>query len=74
MIYSIAFGVDIHQLRTIAGLIASLVISAVCLIRRSFSYILLMAGFGYLILASFYLIIDVIPLWNGAPFRYPGML
>ncbi len=41
-------------------------------IYRSLSYVLLLAGFGYLLLAGFYLIIDVLPLWNGVPFIYPG--
>lgn len=39
---------------------------------RSLSYILLLGGFGYLLLAFFYLIMDVFPIWNGAPFIYPG--
>ena len=39
---------------------------------RSLSYILLLGGFGYFVLAVFYLIIDVFPFWSGAPFKYPG--
>lgn len=32
-----------------------------------------MAGSGFILLAVFYLVIDVISWWNGAPFKYPGM-
>ena len=46
----------------------------VFLSSRSLSYILLMAGFAYFFFAGFYLIIDVFPIWNGAPFKYPGVL
>ena len=31
-----------------------------------------MAGSGFVLLALFYFLIDVIKLWNGAPFKYPG--
>ncbi|XP_011410226.1 PREDICTED: heparan-alpha-glucosaminide N-acetyltransferase-like isoform X2 [Amphimedon queenslandica] len=39
----------------------------------SLSFILVIAGLGYILLALFYFIIDVIKIWNGAPFFYPGM-
>ncbi|XP_064387254.1 heparan-alpha-glucosaminide N-acetyltransferase-like isoform X2 [Halichondria panicea] len=39
----------------------------------SLSYTLAMAGSGFLLLAMFYTLIDVLKLWNGAPFKYPGM-
>jgi len=39
---------------------------------RSLSFILVMAGTGFLLLALFYLLIDVIHWWNGSPFSYPG--
>ena len=39
---------------------------------RSLSYTLAMAGSGFLLLAMFYTLIDVLKLWNGAPFKYPG--
>ncbi len=32
-----------------------------------------MGGTGYLVLAVFYLTIDAAQLWNGSPFRYPGL-
>lgn len=38
----------------------------------SLSFILVMAGTGYLVLALFYLTIDTLRLWNGSPFRFPG--
>ena len=38
---------------------------------RSLSFILVMAGTGFLLLALFYLLIDVIHWWNGSPFSYP---
>ena len=38
----------------------------------SLSFILLMAGGGYLLLALCYLLVDVTHLWNGVPFKYPG--
>ena len=41
---------------------------------RSLSFILVMAGTGFLLLALFYFFIDVIHWWNGAPFKYPGWL
>ena len=40
--------------------------------RRSLSFILVMAGTGYLVLALFYCLIDIIKLWTGAPFIFPG--
>ena len=39
---------------------------------RSLSFILAMAGSGFILLAIFYFTIDVILWWNGAPFKYPG--
>ena len=33
-----------------------------------------MAGLGYILLAVFYLLIDVLEIWNGGPFIYPGKL
>ncbi|KJE91841.1 hgsnat protein [Capsaspora owczarzaki ATCC 30864] len=39
----------------------------------SLSFVLIMAGLGYLMLASCYIIVDVRKLWDGAPFIYPGM-
>ncbi|KAF2074610.1 hypothetical protein CYY_004080 [Polysphondylium violaceum] len=37
------------------------------------SFILLMAGFGYLVLFIMYIIVDIKKLWNGSPFIYVGM-
>ena len=31
-----------------------------------------MAGTANLLLAALYLVIDVLRVWGGAPFRYPG--
>jgi len=39
----------------------------------SMSFILTMAGTGFALLGVMYIIIDVFPIWNGAPFIYPGM-
>jgi heparan-alpha-glucosaminide N-acetyltransferase len=39
----------------------------------SLSFILAMAGSGFVLLAAFYFVIDVISWWSGAPFKYPGM-
>lgn len=38
----------------------------------SISFILVMAGTGFILLAVFYFMIDVISWWNGSPFKYPG--
>lgn len=32
-----------------------------------------MAGTAFILLAVFYLVIDVISWWSGAPFKYPGI-
>ena len=37
------------------------------------SFIFLMAGSGFLVLALCYVIIDVLRIWSGAPFSYVGM-
>ncbi|KAL8574907.1 hypothetical protein ACOMHN_063601 [Nucella lapillus] len=39
----------------------------------SLSFVLVLAGMAFLLLALFYLLIDVFKMWNGAPFLYPGM-
>jgi heparan-alpha-glucosaminide N-acetyltransferase len=39
----------------------------------SLSFILVMGGSAFVLLAALYFIIDVILWWNGAPFKYPGM-
>lgn len=39
----------------------------------SLSFTFCMASFGFFVLSLFYLIIDVYPIWNGAPFRYVGL-
>ena len=38
----------------------------------SLSFILVMGGSAFVLLAALYFIIDVILWWNGAPFKYPG--
>jgi len=39
----------------------------------SLSFILVMAGTGNLFLVICYIFVDVLKIWNGAPFIYPGM-
>lgn len=39
----------------------------------SISFVLVTACFGYFLLSLFYIIVDVLNWWNGAPFFYPGM-
>jgi len=37
------------------------------------SFVLLMAGSGFVVLGICYILIDVLRLWSGSPFRYVGM-
>eukprot|EP01112_Ceratiomyxa_fruticulosa_P015518 TRINITY_DN456_c0_g1_i2.p1 TRINITY_DN456_c0_g1~~TRINITY_DN456_c0_g1_i2.p1 ORF type:complete len:652 (-),score=106.89 TRINITY_DN456_c0_g1_i2:2-1957(-) len=39
----------------------------------SVSFIFVMAGTGFLMLCLCYILVDVLDVWNGAPFKYPGM-
>jgi len=39
----------------------------------SLSFSLVMGGTGYLMLALMYALIDVLRVWNGAPFVYVGL-
>merc|ERR1712150_236840 len=39
----------------------------------SLSYVLVLASMAFIILTVFYLLIDVLKLWSGAPFFYTGM-
>lgn len=39
----------------------------------SLSFVLLMAGFGFISLTIFYWLIDIWRVWDGAPFRYVGL-
>eukprot|EP00056_Hartaetosiga_gracilis_P005140 m.81756 g.81756 ORF g.81756 m.81756 type:complete len:754 (+) comp12068_c0_seq5:47-2308(+) len=39
----------------------------------SLSFVLLMAGFGFIALTVFYILIDVYHVWDGAPFRFVGI-
>ena len=38
----------------------------------SLSFVLVMGGSAFFLLAGLYFVIDVILWWNGAPFKYPG--
>ena len=39
----------------------------------SLSFILVMGGSAFILLAIFHFVIDIILWWSGAPFKYPGM-
>ena len=41
---------------------------------RSLSFILVMASFGFILFTVFYTLCDIVRIWNGSPFRFPGML
>ncbi len=45
----------------------------ICKNLWSLSFVLVMAGTGYLAIVLFHIIVDVKSWWNGAPFRYLGM-
>ena len=46
--------------------------TSVFYIFRSLSFVLSLASMAFLLLAIFYILIDVLKLWNGSPFFYPG--
>ncbi|KAL5505238.1 hypothetical protein EMCRGX_G006640 [Ephydatia muelleri] len=39
----------------------------------SLSFILVMASFAFFLFSLFYVLCDVVRVWNGSPFRFPGM-
>ncbi|XP_025092526.1 heparan-alpha-glucosaminide N-acetyltransferase-like isoform X2 [Pomacea canaliculata] len=39
----------------------------------SLSFVLTLAGMGFILLLACYLLVDVYKVWSGAPFYYPGM-
>ncbi|KAL5505237.1 hypothetical protein EMCRGX_G006639 [Ephydatia muelleri] len=39
----------------------------------SLSFILLMASFAFFLFSLFYVLCDVVQVWSGSPFRFPGM-
>ena len=48
-------------------------ISPLFMLRRwSPSFIFATAAMAFFLLATFYLLIDVFPVWNGSPFRFIG--
>jgi heparan-alpha-glucosaminide N-acetyltransferase len=45
----------------------------ICKNLWTLSFVCLMGGWGFLILIGLYYIIDVLKLWDGAPFFFVGM-
>ena len=43
------------------------------MLHRSLSYILVLSSMAFVLMATFYNIIDVQRLWSGIPFTYPGI-